>query len=82
MVGSDLYPAFGFWPSKMNRADAPTRKGEVPGPDMEKPAWLLALEAGDYETYDDWLASLPSHDSKPGADFRHLKLEFDDRPKS
>ena len=82
VVGSDLYPAFGFWPSKMNRADAPTRKGEVPGPDMEKPAWLLALEAGDYETYDDWLASLPSHDSKPGADFRHLKLEFDDRPKS
>ena len=35
-LSSDLYPAYGFWPSKLNRADAPTRDSAVEGPGLGK----------------------------------------------
>ena len=78
LVGSDLYPSFGYWPSKMNRADAPTRCAEVPGPDMEKPSWLVGLEAGDTAGYDKWFDSLPTHGDKAPS-FEHLGLALDAR---
>lgn len=53
MICSDLYTGFGSWPSKMNRADAPTRDAPVPPPDLSKPAWLLELEDGCIQEFDD-----------------------------
>ena len=78
LVGSDLYPSFGYWPSKMNRADGPTRSADVPDPDMAKPKWLACLEAGDVESYDRWLDGLPTHAEKTPS-FGHLDLPMDTR---
>ena len=39
MVGSDLYGFYMYYPSKLNRADGPTRKAPPPPPDKEKPHW-------------------------------------------
>ena len=57
-LGSDFYCGFGFWPSKLNRADGPTRSSGVPPPDLEKPAWLLSLESGDEVAFDSWLKTV------------------------
>ena len=55
LLFSDLYFGYGYWPSELNRADAPTRDADVPPPDMEKPQWLLELESGDYQSFDRWV---------------------------
>ena len=51
----------------------------MPGPDMEKPAWLVALEEGNYEVYEAWLREVPLHEDKPRASFGHLDLQPDVR---
>ena len=56
-VGSDLYSGFGFWPSKLNRADGPTRDADPDPPDLMIPAWWTSLCAGDPKPFDDWLQS-------------------------
>ena len=53
---SDLYGGYGYVPSKLNRADAPTRDAEVPGPDMALPPWWAKLCDGFYSDFDAWIA--------------------------
>ena len=56
ILGADLlYAGYGFFPSPINRADAPTRGQKVPAPDLELPHWWTAVEAGDFADYDAWL---------------------------
>ena len=39
VIGSDLYCAYGYWPSKLNRADGPTRDDDPAPPDQPLPWW-------------------------------------------
>lgn len=39
LLGADLYPFRGYFPSKLNRADGPTRSSPPDPPDMEEPWW-------------------------------------------
>lgn len=83
-LGSDMYPFYGFWPSKLNRADGPTRRASVPPPDMEKPPWLLALEMEEFETFDDWLRSVEKQTFPTTTAYKELgyKAGVDLRPRS
>ena len=55
IIGSDLYGFYMFYPSKVNRADAPTRGASPPAPDMDLPAWWEHLLAGDPMMFDSWM---------------------------
>ena len=55
MLGSDLYGGYGYWPSKLNRADGPTRDADPDPPDQEKAFWWNLLANGDYKRFDAWL---------------------------
>ena len=55
-IGSDLYAGFGFFPSSLNRADAPTRGAVPPEPDIPLPQWWSSASVGDFRMFDDWLA--------------------------
>ena len=83
-LGSDMYPFYGFWPSKLNRADGPTRRASVPPPDMEKPHWLLALEMEEFETFDEWLRSVEKQTFPTTTAYKELgyKAGVDLRPRS
>lgn len=72
MICSDLYSGFGFWPSKMNRADAPTRDAAVPPPDLSKPAWLLDLEDGGLDRFDEWLGTVQEQGFPLKSDFENI----------
>ena len=72
MIASDLYAAFGYWPSKMNRADGPTRDDQVPGPDLTKPEWLLHLESGRLDEFDSWLRTSYDYGFPSEGDFSAL----------
>ncbi len=43
-IGAGIYNFFMYFASKLNRADAPTRDREIPGPDVELPAWVFDSE--------------------------------------
>ena len=58
MFGADAYGSYGFLPSAINRADAPTRDREIEGPDLDLPRWWGALAEGDVTGFDDWLQGL------------------------
>eukprot|EP00435_Cladocopium_sp_Y103_P067778 s363_g30.t1 len=58
LLGSDLYAAYGFWPSKLNRADGPTRSSVPDPPDQDLPWWWNEVNEGQYERFDQWLSSL------------------------
>lgn len=77
-LGSDLYPGYGFWPSKLNRADGPTRHAAVPGPDMEKPTWLRD------SAFDEWVSSVEKETFPTTTSFCELgyKAGVDLRPRS
>ena len=55
---SDLYGGYGYVPSKLNRADAPTRDAEVPGPDRALPSWWMSVAAGSFDSFDAWLSQV------------------------
>ena len=57
VLGSDLYAAYGYWPSKLNRADGPTRDSVPDPPDLPEPWWWQELCAGRTADFDDWLMS-------------------------
>ena len=60
VLGSDLYAAYGYWPSKLNRADGPTRSAEPDPPDEDFPWWWHLVCEGDTAEFDAWLRSLES----------------------
>eukprot|EP00435_Cladocopium_sp_Y103_P024002 s4132_g5.t2 len=55
VIGSDLYCAYGYWPSKLNRADGPTRDADPDPPDQPLPWWWSAVCKGDFAQFDAWL---------------------------
>ena len=54
VLGRDIYAGYGFFPSEVNPADAPTRSAEVPPPSTLFPDWYAGLEAGDVAGFDKW----------------------------
>jgi hypothetical protein len=58
VLGSDLYGAYGYWPSKLNRADGPTRHAAPAAPDEPLPWWWCEVCEGNYERFDRWLAEV------------------------
>ena len=56
IVGADIYAGLGYFPSSVNRADAPTRDATPPPPDVELPQWWDAAADGDFSDFDCWLA--------------------------
>jgi len=54
-IGSDLYSAYGFWPSGLNRADGPTRAAEPAEPDQSCPPWWNSLLEGEHADFDAWM---------------------------
>jgi hypothetical protein len=58
MLGSDLYGGYGFWPSKLNRADGPTRDAEPDAPDAEVPWWWNDVCNSRFDRFDCWLKNL------------------------
>eukprot|EP00435_Cladocopium_sp_Y103_P036673 s3148_g9.t1 len=55
VIGSDLYCSYGYWPSKLNRADGPTRDDDPLPPDQPLPWWWDQVCAGDLTEFDLWL---------------------------
>lgn len=58
VIGSDLYPGYGYWPSKLNRADGPTRHADPDEPDQALPWWWPMVIKGDVGAFDAWLVDV------------------------
>ena len=67
ILGSDLYGGYGFWPSKLNRADGPTRDAEPDAPDAEVPWWWDDVCNGRFDRFDSWLKEVESMVAPPVA---------------
>lgn len=73
MFGADLYSGYLFFPSKLNRADGPTRDSAPSPPDLAPPDWWMSLENGDCEQFDAWMRSIrPPSGSATVADLDEL----------
>ena len=46
VIGSDMYGAYGYWPSKLNRADGPKRHALPAEPDEPLPWWWEEVSEG------------------------------------
>ena len=44
-----------YFPSKLNRADGPTRDSVPEPPDIPLPPWWFAASQGDFEELDRWI---------------------------
>ncbi|CAE7636023.1 unnamed protein product [Symbiodinium sp. CCMP2456] len=62
LLSSRVFPGHLFFPSSLNPADDPTRHLSVRPPSCPKPAWWVALEAGDATLLEAFLAE---HDGAP-----------------
>ena len=47
-----------YYPSKLNRADAPTRNATPPPPDREKPPWWTSMLSGSFEEFGLWMEEI------------------------
>ena len=66
VIGSDIVGSYMYFPSKVNRADGPTRNSTPPPPDVPLPEWWSSAAAGDYEALDAWILEHESSvDEKP-----------------
>ena len=72
ILGADASDSHFYVPSKLNRADAPTRDAEVPPPDVPGPVWFDQLLQDYFSGFDAWIASLPSPDGNSVPDFQQL----------
>ena len=52
------YAGYGYWPSKLNRADGPTRDADPDPPDQDVPWWWKEICDGDFRRFDAWVKSL------------------------
>ena len=66
-IGSDLYAAYGYWPSALNRADGPTRAAAPAEPDQPLPTWWSSLLTGDHSALDAWMADAEQQVTTPCA---------------
>ena len=69
VIGSDLYAACGYWPSKLNRADGPTRDSVPDPPDQDLPWWWQDVVEGRTDAFDAWISTLEAEldQRHPGA---------------
>lgn len=58
VLGRDVYGGYGFFPSGVNPADAPTRHETVPPPSSAFPSWKDDVADGDFEKFDLWFAEV------------------------
>ena len=72
-LGADLYGFYIYFPSAVNRADAPTRDKEIPGPDIELRGWWATAAEGDFEMFDEWLAAVEAGVVEPDFDLNLLE---------
>ena len=54
-IGADLYMHFMYFPSKLNRADGPTRDSDPAAPSMALPHWVSEVAVGCFEGFDKWM---------------------------
>ncbi|CAL1144211.1 unnamed protein product [Cladocopium goreaui] len=72
MLGADLYGYYIYFPSPLNRADAPTRDADVPGPDVELPSWWDSAADGDFTLFDEWISAMEAGVVEPEFDLEQL----------
>lgn len=72
MLGADLYGYYIYFPSPLNRADAPTRDADVPGPDVELPNWWHSAANGDFALFDEWISAMEAGVVEPEFDLEQL----------
>ena len=68
VTAADLYSFYGYVPSKINRADGPTRASVPDEPDVELPPWWHEVAQGRFDSYDAWLAAQEALVCAPEAD--------------
>lgn len=56
VLGADLYSFYGYLPSKINRADGPTRDALPAKPDMALPPWWDEVVVGSLEGFEEWMS--------------------------
>ena len=66
MIGSDLYGFYMYFPSKLNRADGPTRGAMPPAADVDPPSWWAEVAVGSYESFDKWMFDADASLHGPG----------------
>ena len=76
VMGSDMYSAFGYWPSKLNRVDGPTRHAPRAEHDEPSPWWWDEFCSGDLVRFDEWLHQL-EHDVSASQPLPHLRCRGD-----
>ena len=54
-IGSDVYGNYMFFQTQFNRADGPSRGGDVDPPGIELPAWFVRMVEGDLTLFDVWM---------------------------
>ena len=70
-IGAGVYNFFMYFASKLNRADAPTRDSDIPGPDIDLPSWVFGAEEKFLQQLDVFLSEVGSaQESK--LPFHHL----------
>ena len=72
VVSSDLYSSYMYYPSKVNRADGPTRDALPADPDVPLPDWWNEAASGNFAGFDAWLRSVEGDVDKPDYDCRDL----------
>lgn len=55
IIGSDLYGSYMYFPSKLNRADGPTRNDVPAEADVSLPDWWVTAAGGDFSGLDAWI---------------------------
>lgn len=61
MLGYDSYSESIYFETHCNRADAPTRGRDIPGPSRSLPDWWRSLSAGLFEEFDAWMRRYEIH---------------------
>ena len=69
-LGAGMYPHFMYFETSRNPADGPTRGKPPPIPSEGLPAWWSSALAGDFDSFDRWLAKQPGFQAGP--DFSHV----------
>ena len=72
----DSYSEAMYFDTKKNRADAPTRGREIPGPEIDLPGWWEEVARGEYKSFDQWMEDQGLGDTSVGGlpDFEELKM--------
>lgn len=72
VISSDLYSSYMYYPSKVKRADGPTRDSLPAEPDVPTPEWWNAAADGDLEGLDAWLRVAEGDIDRPDFDCKEL----------